>query len=69
MAAFGIEDLRDDEYKVVRFPYRWQMTQWVAKKPQTRRSAKYSPLDVHLKVKAKQYAGPVILRDTREKRS
>lgn len=65
MAAFGIENMGGGEYKVVRFPYRWQMKQWVEKKPQTRRPSKFSPLDVHLKVKAARYAGPVILRDTR----
>lgn len=69
MAAYGIEELGNGEYKVARFPYRWQMKQWIAKKPQVRRPAKYSSLDVHLKEKAKRYAGPVILTDTRRKRS
>jgi hypothetical protein len=68
MAAWGIENMGDDEYKVVRFPYRWQMKEWVAKKP-ARQPAIYSLLDAHLKAKAKQYAGPVILRDTRIQRS
>ena len=67
MAAYGIEELGNDEYKVVRFPYRWQMIQWAGEKSQTRRPAKYSSLDVHLKEKAKRFAGPVILTDTRRK--
>ena len=69
MAAFGIENMGGDEYKIVRFPYRWQMKEWVAKKPARRRPAIYSLLDAHLKNKAKRYAGPVILRDTRIQRS
>lgn len=67
MAAFGIEELTSGEYKLIRFPYRWQMKEWVEKKPESRRGATYSPLDQHLKVKAvvSKVAGPVILRDTR----
>lgn len=67
MAAWGIENMGDGEYKVARFPYRWQMKEWVAKKP-ARRPAICSSLDAHLKEKAKRYAGPVILRDTRIQR-
>ena len=69
MAAFAIEELGNYEYKVVRFPYRWQARHWIAKKPETRRLATYSPLDVHLKEKAKRCAGPVILTDTRRERN
>ena len=67
MSAFGIEELSNGSYKVVRFQYRWRMKEWVAEKPDKRRGARSTSLDMHLKVKARKVSGAVILRDTRRR--
>lgn len=68
MAAYGIEELGGGKYKVIRFPYRWQMKDWISKKPQKRRGAKYDSLDHHLKMKAAKLAGATIVTDTRKEK-
>ena len=53
MAAWGIEELGDGEYKVIKLPYRWQLKKWVAEKPDKRHTVKHTnELDKHLVVKA-----------------
>lgn len=67
MAAWGIEELGDGEYKVVEFAYRWRCKEWAAKKPETRRAARSakSSLDLHLVVKAHRN-NKTRVRDTRK---
>ena len=68
MPAFGIEKLSNDSYRVIYFRYRWRMQEWVAQKPNKRRGAPSTSLDIHLTVKARKASGAVILRDTRRKK-
>jgi len=68
MAAWGIEEVGKDCYKVIRFPYRWQMTEWIAKKPGKRRQSGTSALDIHLKCKARTTRA-ITVNDTRRIRS
>jgi len=69
MSAWGIEELSTvrgvTEFRVLNFPYRWQLTKWVAEKPEKRRAAKPTDkLDRHLTLKA-QKTSRSIQRDNR----
>lgn len=69
MAAWCIEELGEhngcQEYKVIRFQYKWLALDWIAKKPDKRRLSTQSALDIHLKVKAVK-SNTSIVKDTRK---